>query len=55
MEVFDQKIVGLKELSKISMIEASLNEMTKNLELMRLQLEKQQQVLLMFMELNAKE
>ncbi|KAA0054142.1 histone-lysine N-methyltransferase ASHR1 isoform X3 [Cucumis melo var. makuwa] len=56
MEVFDQENAGMKkELSKMPVIEASLNKITKNLELMRLQTEKQQQVLLMFMESNAKE
>ncbi|TYK06185.1 histone-lysine N-methyltransferase ASHR1 isoform X3 [Cucumis melo var. makuwa] len=53
LEVFDQEIAGLeKESSKMPVIEASLSEITKNLELMRLQTEKQQQLLL---ELNAKE
>ena len=56
LEAFDQEIAGLKkELSKMPVIEASLSEIMKNLELMRLQSEKQQQVLLMFMESNAKE
>ncbi|KAA0047482.1 histone-lysine N-methyltransferase ASHR1 isoform X3 [Cucumis melo var. makuwa] len=56
MEVFDLEIAGLKkELSKMLVINASLSEIMKNLELMRFQTEKQQQVLLMFMESNAKE
>ncbi|KAA0042197.1 histone-lysine N-methyltransferase ASHR1 isoform X1 [Cucumis melo var. makuwa] len=44
-----------KEISKMPVIEFSLSEITKNIELMRLQSEKQQQMLLMMMETNARE
>ncbi|KAA0035415.1 peroxidase 64 [Cucumis melo var. makuwa] len=55
MEMFDQEISEIKELSKLPMIEATLIELTKNMELMRLQFEKQQQAILLYMETNAKE
>ncbi|KAA0064016.1 histone-lysine N-methyltransferase ASHR1 isoform X3 [Cucumis melo var. makuwa] len=55
LEVIDQEIVELKELSKMPIIEVSLSEIAKNSELMRLQSEKQQQMLLMMMESNGKE
>ena len=56
MESFDQEIAGIKkELSKMPIIEATLIELTKNMKLMRLQSEKQQQAILSYMEANAKE
>ncbi|TYK21389.1 ty3-gypsy retroelement transposase [Cucumis melo var. makuwa] len=56
MELSDQEIASMKkEMSKIPVIELSLIEITKNLELRRLQFEKQQQVILMFMETKTKE
>ena len=55
LEVIDHEIAGLKELSKMPVIEASLSEIAKNFELMRLQSKKQQQMLLMMMESKAKE
>ncbi|TYK29287.1 transposon Tf2-1 polyprotein isoform X1 [Cucumis melo var. makuwa] len=56
MELIEQEIAKMKkEMSKIPMIELSLIKITKNLELMRLQSEKQQQAILMFMETTAKE
>ena len=46
MEMFDQEIVGMKKkISKLPVIEATLSEITKNLELMQLQTKKQQQVI----------
>ncbi|KAA0060213.1 histone-lysine N-methyltransferase ASHR1 isoform X3 [Cucumis melo var. makuwa] len=45
----------MKEFSKMLVIKTSLSDIAKNLELMRLQSEKQQWMLLMMMELNAKE
>ena len=52
LEVFDQEMIGTKrELSKIPVIKPSQSEITKNLELMRLQSEKQKQ---MFMETMVK-
>ncbi|KAA0032599.1 peroxidase 64 [Cucumis melo var. makuwa] len=56
LEMIDQEIVGMKrEISKMPTIEISLSEISKNLELMRLQLEKQQQMLLTMMETNVQE
>ncbi|TYJ97338.1 histone-lysine N-methyltransferase ASHR1 isoform X3 [Cucumis melo var. makuwa] len=56
MEMFDQEITGKKkELSKMLVIEATLIEITENLELMHLQTEKQQQAIFSYMETNAKE
>ncbi|TYK06487.1 histone-lysine N-methyltransferase ASHR1 isoform X1 [Cucumis melo var. makuwa] len=46
MELIDQEIAGMKkEMSKIPAIELSLIEITKDLELMQLQFEKQQQAI----------
>lgn len=56
LELIDQEIVRMKkELSKIPVIKSSLSDIAKNLDLMRLQSEKQQQLLLMLMETTAKE
>ena len=56
MEMIDQEIAGMKkEMSKIPTIEGSLSKIMKNLELMRLQSEKQQQETLRFMETTRKE
>ncbi|KAA0036964.1 ty3-gypsy retrotransposon protein [Cucumis melo var. makuwa] len=56
MEMFDQEIAGIKkELSKMPVIEATLIEITKNMKLMRLQTEKQQQAMLSYMGTNVKE
>ena len=44
-----------KELMKMPVIESALVELTKNMEMMRLQSEKQQQAILSYMETNAKE
>ncbi|KAA0042887.1 histone-lysine N-methyltransferase ASHR1 isoform X3 [Cucumis melo var. makuwa] len=56
LEAFDQEVIEMKkELSKILVIESSLNEITRNMELMRLQSKKQQQMLMMIMETVMKE
>ncbi|TYK11379.1 histone-lysine N-methyltransferase ASHR1 isoform X3 [Cucumis melo var. makuwa] len=56
LELIDQEIAGMKkELSKMPMIKLSWSEIAKNIELMRLQSEKQQQMLLMMVETSAKE
>ncbi|TYK16772.1 Transposon Ty3-G Gag-Pol polyprotein [Cucumis melo var. makuwa] len=56
MESFEQEIVRIKkELMKMPVIESTLIEITKNMEMMRLQSEKQQQAILSYMEANAKE
>ncbi|KAA0033837.1 Ty3/gypsy retrotransposon protein [Cucumis melo var. makuwa] len=56
LELIDQEIAGMKkEINKMPVIELSLSEIAKNLELMRLQFEKQQQLLLTIMETSAKE
>lgn len=56
MEMIDQEIAGMKkEMSKIPTIEGSLSKIMKNLDLMRLQSEKQQQEILRFMETTRKE
>ncbi|KAL0537842.1 hypothetical protein IC582_026831 [Cucumis melo] len=56
MELFEQEIAGIKkELMKMPAIESTLIEITKNMEMMRLQSEKQQQAILSYMEANAKE
>ncbi|TYK28504.1 histone-lysine N-methyltransferase ASHR1 isoform X3 [Cucumis melo var. makuwa] len=56
LECIDQEIAGMKkELSKVPAIEVSLNEIAKSMELMRLQSEKQQQLLFMIVETNSRE
>ncbi|TYK19858.1 histone-lysine N-methyltransferase ASHR1 isoform X3 [Cucumis melo var. makuwa] len=56
MESFEQEVAGIKkELMKMPVIESTLIELTKNMEMMRLQSEKQQQAILSYMEANAKE
>ncbi|KAA0035583.1 transposon Tf2-1 polyprotein isoform X1 [Cucumis melo var. makuwa] len=56
LELMDQEITRVKkEISKMPLIELSLNDIVKNLEVMRLQSEKQQQMLLLLMELMAKD
>ncbi|KAL0533232.1 hypothetical protein IC582_030448 [Cucumis melo] len=56
LECIDQEIVGMKkELSKVPAIEVSLNEIAKSIELMRLQSEKQQQLLFTIIETNTLE
>ncbi|KAA0062917.1 histone-lysine N-methyltransferase ASHR1 isoform X3 [Cucumis melo var. makuwa] len=56
MELIDREIDGMKkEMSKIHAIELGLIKITKNLELVRLQSEKQQQVILRLMEMTEKE
>ncbi|KAA0040681.1 histone-lysine N-methyltransferase ASHR1 isoform X3 [Cucumis melo var. makuwa] len=56
MESFEQEVAGIKkELMKMPMIESTLIELSKNMETMRLQSEKQQQAILSYMEANAKE
>ncbi|KAA0057180.1 histone-lysine N-methyltransferase ASHR1 isoform X1 [Cucumis melo var. makuwa] len=56
MESFEQEVAGIKkELAKMPVIESTLIELTKNMEMMRLQSEKQQQAILSYMEMNAKE
>ncbi|KAA0054528.1 peroxidase 64 [Cucumis melo var. makuwa] len=56
LEFIDQEIAGMKkELSKVSAIEISLNEIAKSIDLMRLQSEKQQQLLFTIMETSSRE
>ncbi|KAA0053365.1 histone-lysine N-methyltransferase ASHR1 isoform X3 [Cucumis melo var. makuwa] len=56
LECIDQEIAGMKkELSKVPAIEVSLNEIAKSIELMRLQSEKQQQLLFTIIETNTME
>ncbi|TYJ97717.1 histone-lysine N-methyltransferase ASHR1 isoform X3 [Cucumis melo var. makuwa] len=56
LEQMDQEIAGIKkEISKMPVIESSLSDIVKNLELMCTQSEKQQQMLLLMMELITKE
>ncbi|KAL4025181.1 hypothetical protein IC575_013559 [Cucumis melo] len=56
LECIDQEIAGMKkELSKVPAIKMSLSEIAKSLELMRLQSEKQQQLLFTIVESNTKE
>ncbi|KAL0560774.1 hypothetical protein IC582_001187 [Cucumis melo] len=56
MESFEQEVAGIKkELAKMPVIESTLIELTRNMEMMRLQSEKQQQAILSYMEMNAKE
>ncbi|KAA0065322.1 transposon Tf2-1 polyprotein isoform X1 [Cucumis melo var. makuwa] len=51
LEQTDQEILAMKkEIMKLPAIESSLNEILRNLELMRLQSDKQQQMLLLVME-----
>ncbi|TYK23464.1 putative retroelement pol polyprotein [Cucumis melo var. makuwa] len=54
LECIVQEIAGMKkELSKVPTIEVSLNEIAKSIELMRLQSEKQQQLLFTIIETNT--
>ncbi|TYK23958.1 transposon Tf2-1 polyprotein isoform X1 [Cucumis melo var. makuwa] len=56
LELIDQEIVVLKkEIGKMPVIELSLNDIMKNLEVMRSQSEKQQQMLMLMMESFAKD
>ncbi|TYK28591.1 gypsy/ty3 element polyprotein [Cucumis melo var. makuwa] len=56
LEFIDQEIAGMKkELSKVPAIEVSLNEIAKSIDLMRLQSEKQQQLLFTIMETSSRE
>ncbi|KAA0058231.1 histone-lysine N-methyltransferase ASHR1 isoform X1 [Cucumis melo var. makuwa] len=56
LEFIDQEIAGMKkELSKVLAIEVSLNEIVKSIDLMRLQSEKQQQLLFTIMETSSRE
>ncbi|KAL0533794.1 hypothetical protein IC582_028065 [Cucumis melo] len=56
LECIDQEIAGMKkELSKVSAIEVSLNEIAKSIDLMRLQSEKQQQLLFTIIETSSRE
>ncbi|KAA0039461.1 Ty3/gypsy retrotransposon protein [Cucumis melo var. makuwa] len=56
LECIDQEIAGMKkELSKVSVIEVSLNEIAKSIDLMRLQSKKQQQLLFTIIETSSKE
>ncbi|TYK03127.1 histone-lysine N-methyltransferase ASHR1 isoform X3 [Cucumis melo var. makuwa] len=56
LELIDQEIAGMKkDISKMLLIELSLNDIVKNLEVMRLQSKKQQQMLLLMMESMAKD
>ena len=56
MESFEQEIAGIKkELMKMPVIETTLIELSKSMEMMRLQAKKQQQAILSYMEANAKE
>ncbi|KAL0540685.1 hypothetical protein IC582_020695 [Cucumis melo] len=56
LECIDQEIAGMKkELSKVPVIEVSLNEIAKSVDLMRLQSEKQQQLLFTIIETSSKE
>ncbi|KAA0052081.1 histone-lysine N-methyltransferase ASHR1 isoform X3 [Cucumis melo var. makuwa] len=56
LEFIDQEIAGMKkELSKVPVIEISLNEIAKSIDLMRLRSEKQQQLLFTIMETSSRE
>ncbi|KAA0045301.1 transposon Tf2-1 polyprotein isoform X1 [Cucumis melo var. makuwa] len=56
LEMIDQEIAGMKrEISNVSAVKISLSKISKNLELMRLQSKKQQQMLLTMMETNVRE
>ncbi|KAA0059479.1 hypothetical protein IC582_002784 [Cucumis melo] len=56
LECIDQEIAGMKkELSKVPAIEVSLNEIAKSIDLMRLQSEKQQQLLFTIIETSSRE
>ena len=56
LEMIDQEIALMKkELGKMLIIELSLNDIAKNMETMRSQSDKQQQMLLMIMETVAKD
>ncbi|KAA0037391.1 transposon Tf2-1 polyprotein isoform X1 [Cucumis melo var. makuwa] len=56
LEVIDQEIALMKkELGKMPIIELSLNDIAKNMQTMRAQSDKQEQMLLMIMETIAKD
>ena len=56
LEVIDQEIALMKkELEKMPIIELSLNDIAKNMQTMRSQSDKQEQMLLMIMETMAKD
>ncbi|TYK05419.1 histone-lysine N-methyltransferase ASHR1 isoform X3 [Cucumis melo var. makuwa] len=56
LECIDQEIAGMKkELNKVPTIEVSLTEIAKSIDLMRLQSEKQQQLLFTIIETSSKE
>ncbi|KAA0042007.1 transposon Tf2-1 polyprotein isoform X1 [Cucumis melo var. makuwa] len=56
LELIGQEITAMKkEISKMPVVESKLSDIAKNLELMRLQSEKQQQMLLLMMGSMAKE
>ncbi|TYK03052.1 Retrotransposable element Tf2 [Cucumis melo var. makuwa] len=56
LEFIDQEIAGMKkELGKVPAIELSLSEIAKSIDLMRLQSEKQQQLLFTIMETSTRE
>ncbi|KAA0043238.1 transposon Tf2-1 polyprotein isoform X1 [Cucumis melo var. makuwa] len=56
LELIDQKIAGMKkEMSKMLVIELSLSEIAKSIDLMQLHSEKQQQLLFTMMETSARE
>ncbi|KAA0035476.1 peroxidase 64 [Cucumis melo var. makuwa] len=56
LELIDQEIITMKkEIMKVPAIESNLSEISRNLEMMRLQSDKHQQMLLMVMESVSKE
>ncbi|KAA0060286.1 transposon Tf2-1 polyprotein isoform X1 [Cucumis melo var. makuwa] len=56
LEAFEQEVIGMKkELSKIPAIEENLRSLTKSLQLLRIQAEKNQQLLLQCVEIMVKE
>ncbi|KAA0034971.1 histone-lysine N-methyltransferase ASHR1 isoform X3 [Cucumis melo var. makuwa] len=56
LEAFEQEVIGMKkELSKIPAIEENMRSLTKNLQLLRIQAEKNQQLLLQCVETMVKE
>ena len=56
LEAFEQEVIGMKkELSKIPAIEENLRSLTKSLQLLRIQAEKNQQLLLQCVETMVKE
>uniref|UniRef100_A0A9I9EIB6 Uncharacterized protein n=1 Tax=Cucumis melo TaxID=3656 RepID=A0A9I9EIB6_CUCME len=55
LEAFEQEVIGMKkELSKIPAIEENLRSLTKSLQLLRIQAEKNQQLLLQCIETMVK-